>query len=106
MVKSCDHAEYINLYLTFNFFRLNRHNRLQHNRLSGTHLEVDGSAVGRYNCDVCNFETKYGFNLNAHFKSLKHISNTKLSISEDSSSLEEEATCKICRITFMSRLKR
>ena len=74
--------------------------------LHSTHHEIEGSEVGKYSCDVCNFETKYGFNLNAHFKSLKHIANTKLSISEDSSPLEEEATCEFCKITFMSRLKR
>ena len=29
-----------------------------------------------YKCDPCNFETKYSQNLEAHFKSLKHIANT------------------------------
>ena len=29
-----------------------------------------------YKCDPCKFETKYSQNLEAHFKSLKHIANT------------------------------
>ena len=31
-----------------------------------------------YKCHTCNFETKYNFNLIAHYKTLKHINNSKL----------------------------
>ena len=30
-----------------------------------------------YTCEICNFETKYNFNLVAHYKTLKHITNAK-----------------------------
>ena len=30
-----------------------------------------------YRCETCNFETKYNFNLVAHYKTLKHITNAK-----------------------------
>ena len=30
-----------------------------------------------YRCEICNFETKYNFNLVAHYKTLKHITNAK-----------------------------
>ena len=30
-----------------------------------------------YSCEICNFETKYNFNLAAHYKTLKHITNAK-----------------------------
>ena len=33
---------------------------------------------GVFKCDLCNFETKYSQNLQAHFRSLKHLSNTDL----------------------------
>ena len=34
-----------------------------------------GDAV--YKCDPCNFETKYSGNLKEHFKTKKHLRNTK-----------------------------
>ena len=30
---------------------------------------------GTYRCEACNFETKYSQNLQAHFKTLKHLGN-------------------------------
>ena len=37
---------------------------------------------GTYRCEACNFETKYSQNLQAHFKTLKHLGNTKMSCEE------------------------
>ena len=37
---------------------------------------------GTYVCDPCNFETKYSQNLQAHFKTLKHLGNTEMSCEE------------------------
>merc|ERR1719266_1749255 len=30
-----------------------------------------------YRCETCNFETKYGFNLTAHYDTIKHKNNTE-----------------------------
>ena len=70
----------------------------------------------KYECKVCNFETKYSCNLSAHYKSLKHIANTEL-INEtrivngttgpiETSQTDLEATCELCNITFMTIEKR
>merc|ERR1740129_1368876 len=37
---------------------------------------------GTYKCLPCNFETKYSQNLQAHFKTLKHLGNTRMSCEE------------------------
>ena len=37
---------------------------------------------GTYRCEACNFETKYSQNLQAHFKTLKHLGNTRMSCEE------------------------
>ena len=37
---------------------------------------------GTYRCEACNFETKYSQNLQAHFKTLKHLGNTRMSFEE------------------------
>ena len=37
---------------------------------------------GTYRCEACNFETKYSQNLQAHFKTLKHLGKTKMSCEE------------------------
>ena len=48
-----------------------------HAQLSQKNLEWYLSLGDRiYKCDPCKFETKYSQNLEAHFKSLKHIANT------------------------------
>ena len=30
-----------------------------------------------FKCDICNFSTKYNFNLVAHYKTIKHITNSR-----------------------------
>ena len=68
---------------TNDYARLERHNK------SKQHLEqfqnhygalpevIDGqnSSIDKHRCEICNFETKYSFNLNQHYKSLKHLAN-------------------------------
>ena len=44
---------------------------------SQDHLNQSESKETTFKCELCNFETKYNFNLNAHYKTLKHISKSQ-----------------------------
>ena len=58
---------------------------------------------GTYRCEACNFETKYSQNLQAHFKTLKHLGKTKMSCEESAIFFENLTYWKKTHSTFPLR---
>jgi hypothetical protein len=59
--------------------------------------KTNDAGDGTYRCEACNFETKYSQNLQAHFKTLKHLGNARMS-------WEESVVC-FAKLAYIPHIK-
>ena len=52
-------------------------NNNQNHSISEKQPQNNEENVRIFKCDICNFSTKYNFNLVAHYKTIKHITNSR-----------------------------